>query len=472
MNSSARPEARLTGGWENKSCDLIFMRKFFKVLGIILGVIIFLALLVVFIVPWMLGLLFPDIAPFDDSDIRLQKIDVPGPESNAYYDLVKLCPHLDCPKLIDEPPEIFEILKNYSATTTIDSEFAERIIASNEIPLSYFYDAASKRVFQDPKFSDPAKITPDMVLTPLNTWRQITRVSAFKALYMARQGRELEAMDEAMKSVMVGHLVSTEENSTLINYLVGVAIKSIGFDTMHKIISVGEIPSEELLKHAVSLEKYTNTVSGLASAFKEQYTSMAQSIDKIGREGFESSKNSGEWEGITKEDIPIPLRAKFYYQPNRTKQLYADAALVQIENVSQPCYALKEVPIYAAIPEGINVYFTPNAVGKILAAFSMASLNSSVHKKCEDTMLLNATRLLLALRAYHQDQGEYPEKLDELVPRYLSAIPEDPFRAGPLQYTEDRAAIYSVGSNLTDAGGSSGSYWRRMDDPTFDIAIR
>ena len=62
----------------------------------------------------------------------------------------------------------------------------------------------------------------------------------------------------------------------------------------------------------------------------------------------------------------------------------------------------------------------------------------------------------LALLAYRHDTGSFPEKLDTLVPEYLSTVPTDPFGDGPLVYRggEDDFTLYSVGPNCVDDGGA------------------
>jgi len=64
-----------------------------------------------------------------------------------------------------------------------------------------------------------------------------------------------------------------------------------------------------------------------------------------------------------------------------------------------------------------------------------------------------ATRVLLALRKYHIDEGKLPESLDRLVPDYLSEIPEDPFDNEKIRYCRDKEIIYTVGRALEDLGG-------------------
>jgi hypothetical protein len=73
---------------------------------------------------------------------------------------------------------------------------------------------------------------------------------------------------------------------------------------------------------------------------------------------------------------------------------------------------------------------------------------------------LAATALALRLYAVEHD-GNYPKTLDALVPKYLPAVPKDPFAAGgkPLSYSTaadpKEPIVYSVGENGTDAGGST-----------------
>jgi hypothetical protein len=67
-----------------------------------------------------------------------------------------------------------------------------------------------------------------------------------------------------------------------------------------------------------------------------------------------------------------------------------------------------------------------------------------------------STSLSGALVRYYRAKGEYPEKLDELAPAYIAAIPADPFDNKPMRYglKGETAVVYSVGENLKDDGGA------------------
>jgi hypothetical protein len=63
----------------------------------------------------------------------------------------------------------------------------------------------------------------------------------------------------------------------------------------------------------------------------------------------------------------------------------------------------------------------------------------------------------LALRKYRLETGAYPQRLNDLVPDYMPALPTDPYDAsgGPLRYaqTADGYLLYSIGYDRDDDGG-------------------
>ncbi|MDB6020595.1 MAG: hypothetical protein JWQ04_452 [Pedosphaera sp.] len=62
----------------------------------------------------------------------------------------------------------------------------------------------------------------------------------------------------------------------------------------------------------------------------------------------------------------------------------------------------------------------------------------------------------LALRCYQSEQGRVPKRLEELVPKYIQHVPEDPFSHQPLHYRAVAGTnwvLYSVGLDGIDDGG-------------------
>ena len=83
-----------------------------------------------------------------------------------------------------------------------------------------------------------------------------------------------------------------------------------------------------------------------------------------------------------------------------------------------------------------------------------SELYESICRRREATMQLLITEL--ALQAYRLEHGQYPERLDSLVPDLINSVPIDPFDGQPLRYRleeEDEYVLYSVGLDGDDDGG-------------------
>jgi hypothetical protein len=61
----------------------------------------------------------------------------------------------------------------------------------------------------------------------------------------------------------------------------------------------------------------------------------------------------------------------------------------------------------------------------------------------------------IAAERYRLKHGQPPEKLADLVPEFLSAVPTDPFDGQPLRLKADgeQLVFYSVGKDRKDDGG-------------------
>lgn len=77
---------------------------------------------------------------------------------------------------------------------------------------------------------------------------------------------------------------------------------------------------------------------------------------------------------------------------------------------------------------------------------------------------LRATDTLIAATRFRRKNGVWPQKLDSLTPKFLPAIPLDPFRDQPLSFVreENRLTVYGFGFDQEDDGGNFD--WSLKDD--------
>ncbi len=104
----------------------------------------------------------------------------------------------------------------------------------------------------------------------------------------------------------------------------------------------------------------------------------------------------------------------------------------------------------AASPKELAVRFIRLWMGLNCGSFGNVPLID-----CKSQTYVNLGRLALALAGYRHDHGAYPAALDELSPKYLAEIPQDPFSGDKLHYQLENGGylLYSVGPNGKDDGG-------------------
>jgi hypothetical protein len=92
----------------------------------------------------------------------------------------------------------------------------------------------------------------------------------------------------------------------------------------------------------------------------------------------------------------------------------------------------------------------------LLSRLLTGSLDLAFIRDLQSTARLRAARTAVAIERYRLAQkGELPHSLDELAPKYLDAVPSDPFDEGQLRYKKlvKGYVVYSVGEDGKDDGG-------------------
>ena len=97
----------------------------------------------------------------------------------------------------------------------------------------------------------------------------------------------------------------------------------------------------------------------------------------------------------------------------------------------------------------------PNVIGKYLFTILMPSWEKLLETKCRTEGILAGAKLVVACHRFERDKGRFPESLAELVPNYLSEVPQDPYDGAPFRYSAEKGLVWAVGKNLTDEGGST-----------------
>jgi len=419
--------------------------------------ILFLLVILLFSTPYILSFLWgKDSPPPNDQDIMLQSVNIPK-EKNGYFDLIKLS---DINGGETKKAEIKIIIPKdindmeYLESNRWNNNIIENLLASNTEALKIFSDAANKPEFQIDTTANPVNIQPNMPVVALNTWRQISRISAIKAIFLMRQGKDVEAFDEVMKIIKIGSDIEKSKNIYLIAYLVGISIKQTGLDTMRVLIDRSSSSSEILNSYHKKIKEY-ESVNNI-DPFRMEY--------KLGKMGLENLD-------ISEYDYPINYlyNIKFYFKLNQTLELYANYYRQVIENFEKPC--TEKWIINKNEPDmSWKIYITENSIGKMLISLGVVALENLRNKKCNSDLTLNVTDILFALKRYQIEKNGYPDNLADLAPNYINELPVDPYSGKPFIYYKNKKTFYSIGKDYKDNGGSTlDKSWQSMDDPTFSF---
>ena len=194
--------------------DVIYAKNKTITAQIISGVLKFLAaaiiifVIIAIIIPSLLSIVKgKDVLPVDDSKLQLQTINMPD-EENAFYDLNKTQQLID----VKNVPKEKRLTSDYLKSDEWDQEAVKQLLADNEEALQYFTAASIKGKFQLPDADSQSKISRDMPITPVNSWRELSYLSGVKAIYLAENGKSREALDEAFKSIIIGNAIENSQS--------------------------------------------------------------------------------------------------------------------------------------------------------------------------------------------------------------------------------------------------------------------
>lgn len=343
---------------------------------------IFILVVVVFIIPSLLSIFQgKDIAPVDDSELQLQIINIPE-EENAFYDLDKTKDLVD----LKNVPKEKKLTFNYLESDEWDQELVGQLLIDNEKVLQHFTSAAAKERFQSPYTDNPSKISSDMPVTPMRNWREASYLSGVKAIYLAKKGQEREALDEAIKSVIIGNAIENSQG-LLITHLVGIGIKNSGLDVMQKVISI--IPKDSLVlsEYKSKLEGYQ--AIGNDSPFLIEYF--------VRKESLESFGDKGSWSefGLV---LRMMTKNSFYFKKNLTNSYSFEFYSQLAREAKKNCSEIQKVSSPLVLPEISNLfemYFIENVIGKHFIYMPELVLNTVLEKKCATENKLKETILII-----------------------------------------------------------------------------
>ena len=314
------------------------------------------------------------------------------------------------------------------------------------------------------------------LLPTVQKCRELASLLAFRATWHLGAGKIDDAFSDALAVHRLGRLLT--RGASFIELLVGIAIESIAHQTDLTLLEQAGPTAKQILAYQVELEKLQPRGSvadkiGLFERFlyldSVQHTLRTGTGDLLG----------GEFRGRTPEQIletldwnAVLTMGNRHYdrmdaalrKPTRGERLQASVAidleLGKLQNDAKNVVIDPNDP-----PAKVRTDLTQK-IGPMYIALLMPAIQKVNDFNDRAEQIQRNGLLVTVLAAHFADHKKYPDKLADLVPKYIAKIPEDVFSGKPLIYTPTKSGylFYSVGVNGIDDGGQLISEEPRGDD--------
>jgi hypothetical protein len=431
------------------------MKRFFS--RICLTAIILFALLGISFIIWRVNLAH-------DVDAKLQAIraaglPTSGAELNAYYPAV---PDNGNAALVTT--QAFALMRNYPNSRSNDevTNFkipprGQSLIAEQKQLLSGYVvmnEAAlvkAGEALELPRCRYPVDFSPGLntLLSHLRALGELGRIAEFRSL-LALDSKQ---PDDAISSIanMLGMARTLDDEPNQISQLVHGKLINMATTTLEYCLNTHGLSETSLVNLSPSFAavRQTNLMARVFIGERAESIPYFQSrsawVMKNGDELIADPPPVKFWIlGVNARDLV------FYLKVMDTNIAFASLPFPRnpntISNFSDEVFDKIEQHPYASLH-----YHHPFE----FSATFLPSIQILLKLEAEYAANLRLATTALAVERFRLAHGKLPEKLDELVPQFLSAVPLDPFDGQPLRYhrLNKGYVIYSIGDDCHDDGG-------------------
>ncbi len=292
------------------------------------------------------------------------------------------------------------------------------------------------------------------------------------------EGRTNQGIEKYTAAIQMGKHQC--QQSALIDMLVGIGIENLCVEPLNRLVVTGDITEEQLMV-------IENTLIGMELDWSSDLPRFVE-YEKLCNKNF-----LGMFYGVSPDGkirlnpsaaaramkclLPEDMKEKFVMTYWRERSMKAstiwlwfhmpptpqkageiiDSAYERYYAMAEPDFDWRKEPA-EDIPR-IRLNF------RFIAEFMASMLEGSYYSIHNIYLLRNAehrgSRIIIALRRYKNEHGNWPVGLDEVKPLAPEEIFIDPINGGSFVYklTDDNFTLYSKGKNNIDEGGQYNSIW-------------
>lgn len=391
-----------------------------------------------------------DLPAVDDADMRLQPRDV-APEDDAFHwfgaagDAVSW----------SDDTDVFALLRALRNGEETEVGSVAELARENTEAFRLLERGLSAPDIRIPAFSlDPGAYDTVGVLLPLQA---LVRIAADEALLAARRGPTSESIERALLGMRIGRKLGSAREIQMLELMVAATAQRTSLGAMVDLAARGHLGREDLAFLARRLGELRWDEKAWERAWAAEYRFVERSLSEVfdapqpGDAGNQEQSLPGRMAGWLPDD--------YRFHRNRTLSLLADEYRILQANSHRDCAlsepAATEMTLLDAKPTlglALRNLLTPNYAGRVAVRAGVPNLWRFDTRRCHLETQIALVQGLLATAAYHSEQGRLPDRLDDLVPTYLDAVPRDRFDGQPLRWSPESGVLYSIGADLIDRG--------------------
>lgn len=276
----------------------------------------------------------------------------------------------------------------------------------------------------------------------LGHWRDLSWLLETRVYALSAAGMHREALDEALKIIRFGNIMQHGEGAGT-EYVISLRIKKdCGYPAFSKALCPADVDAASLAEYSRQIASLIDSGDALANTLRREFLIMVNPTDGFGS-GRLPDDDIGSLSPTTWDNL--------LFLPNATQNLFADVCRASIRNIPRrpDQYEVSEAARRfrqfekSRLPHVVH----RNSSGMTwIAGWGWCMLDDCLFlERLEDVALNRGIRLLIALKLYKMKHGGLPPSLDDLVPEFIEAVPEDPFDGKPFRYNPAKKAVYSVG---------------------------
>jgi hypothetical protein len=407
-----------------------------------------------------------DAKPPEDADLQLkQPVLAADKNAFAYFETAGRMQVCKFPKVGGVERDWVDLTEPIgSPAEKWDPAFAGEVLAANAGIFTDLEAGLACERYASPPIEFASSISSIQIL------RHLTQLLSLKSKQAQLAGDTVAAVQAASQAWRLGQQVTDDANK-LMEWLVGISGQAIALTRFKEIVADAKTTEPELRELQAQLAGWTSAgvVRGWKQALQGEYLWMKSMIDHL---RFRPNDKQVFDDSFIFRFAWIPYTLK----PNMMAEMIMPYYRHLMATADQACYAnVQNYPNRIKEPDGIldqvNLFIAPNGAGKKLLGLLTPNLDRAVTKSYSLQAIVAALRLKIALRLYEQKHGQLPTELKALLPEYMKEIPLDPFDGKPFRYSKSAKAVWSIGSDLKDQGGTMEDGAEMLDHAGYDLVM-